>query len=212
MGRKPARRVDSSQAKPNRKVPVTPRLLALIPLAVGINLALGQFAAATSLPLFLDAVGTVLVACLTGLVPALITGAISQLVMTVVSGNATWLAFLPVQLAIAAYAALAARQGMFRTSAWAALAGLGLGVAAATLSWPISYFAFGGVTASGVTVVTTALTGMGMPLGWAVFASSLTNDLLDKTVTFLLVRAVLAGLPSRVAARFPPVERALGRS
>jgi hypothetical protein len=45
-----------------------------------------------------------------------------------------------------------------------------------------------------------------------VYASRLSNDLLDKTVTFLLVRAVLAGLPRRAAARFPPVERALGRS
>jgi energy-coupling factor transport system substrate-specific component len=50
---------------------LAPRLLALIPLAVGINLALGQFAAALSLPLFLDTVGTILVATLTGLWPAL---------------------------------------------------------------------------------------------------------------------------------------------
>src|SRR6185295_17046389 len=97
---------------------------ALIPLAVGINLALGKLAAATSLPLFLDTVGTVLVACLTGLVPALITGVISQLVMTVISGNATWLAFLPVQLGIGAYAALAANRGFFSTTPRAVLAGL----------------------------------------------------------------------------------------
>jgi energy-coupling factor transport system substrate-specific component len=190
---------------------VSPRLLALIPLAVGINLALGQFAAATSLPLFLDAVGTVLVACLTGLVPALITGTVSQIVMTVLSGNGTWLAFLPVQLAIAVYATLAARYGLFRSVGRATLAGLGLGLAAATLSWPISYFAFGGVTAGGVTVVTTLLAGLGVPLQWAVYAASLSNDLLDKTVTFLLVRAVLVGLPLRVTARFPSVERSLGR-
>ncbi len=191
---------------------MSPRLLALIPLAVGINLALGQFAAATSLPLFLDAVGTVLVACLTGLVPALITGVISQVVMTVVSGNGTWLAFLPVQLAIGAYAAFAAHYGLFRSTPRALLAGLGLGFAAATLSWPISYLAFGGVTAGGVTVVTTLLTGMGMPLRWAVYGASLSNDLLDKTVTFLLVRTVLVGLPQRAAARFPAVARALGRA
>jgi energy-coupling factor transport system substrate-specific component len=191
---------------------VSPRLLALIPLAVGINLALGQVAAATSLPLFLDTVGTVLVACLTGLVPALITGAISQVVMTVMSGNATWLAFLPVQLAIAVYAALAVRRGAFRSFPRALLAGLGLGLAAALLSWPISYLVFGGVTAGGVAVVTAALTAAGMPLKWAVLASSLGNDLLDKVVTFLLVRAVLVALPRRTAARFPNVERATGRA
>jgi energy-coupling factor transport system substrate-specific component len=186
--------------------------LALIPLAVGVNLALGEFASATSLPLFLDTVGTVLVACLTGLVPALITGVISQLVMTMISGNATWLAFLPVQLGIGAYAAFAANRSFFSTTPRAVLAGLGLGLLAATVSWPISYFAFGGVTSGGVAVITTALTGLGVSLQWAVYVSSLSNDLLDKTVTFLLVRAVLAGLPRRIAARFPRAERAIGRA
>ena len=38
---------------------LSPRLLALIPLAVGINLALGKFVSAMSLPVYLDTVGTV---------------------------------------------------------------------------------------------------------------------------------------------------------
>ena len=190
---------------------MSPRLLALIPLAVGINLALGKLAAAASLPLFLDTVGTVIVACLTGLVPALITGVLSQVVMAVID-NPTWLAFLPVQLVIGAYATLAARSGTFRSVPLAALAGLGLGLVASTLSWPISYFMFGGVTTSGVTMFTTLFTGMGVPLQWAVYGASLGSDLLDKAVTFVLVRTVLAGLPRRAAARFPLVDRALGRA
>jgi energy-coupling factor transport system substrate-specific component len=191
-------------------VSVTPRLLALIPLAVGINLALGKLVAATGLPIYLDSVGTVLVACLTGLVPALITGAISQVVMSIID-TPTWLAFLPVQLAIGVYAALAARYGLFRSTPRAVLAGLGLGVVGSLISWPISYLVFGGVTVTGVTIVTTALTGLGVPLKWAVLASSLGSDLVDKTVVFLLVRVVLAGLPLRAAARFPEAARALGR-
>ena len=190
---------------------MSPRLLALIPLAVGINVALGVAVSAASLPLFLDTVGTVLVACLAGLVPALLTGLVTQLAMAVGTGNATWLAFLPVHLGIAAYAAMAARYGVFRSAPRAALAGVGLGCVAALLSWPISYFAFGGVTAGGVAAVTAALTGLGFPLQWAVLLSSLINDLLDKTAVFLLVYAVLAGLPRRTAARFPMVARALGR-
>lgn len=193
-------------------VTVTPRLLALIPLAVGVNLALGKFAAVTSLPVFLDTVGTVLIAALVGLYPALLTGVLSQVAFVVTpGGNATWLAFLPVQLAIGAFAAFAARRGLFRSTALAISAGLALGVIAATLSWPISYYAFGGVTSGGVSVVTTVLNGMGVPLNIAVYAASLSNDLLDKTVSFTLVRVVLVSLPRRVAARFPDVQRSLGR-
>jgi len=191
---------------------VTPRLLALIPLAVGVNLALGQFAAAVALPVFLDTVGTILVASLAGLWPALLTGLISQVATTVISGNATWLAFLPIQLMVGAYATLAARQALFRSTGTAVGAGALLGTLAAVLSWPIAYLAFGGVTAGGVTVVTAVLNGAGVPLKWAVLAASLSNDLLDKAVSFLLVRVILASLPSRVAARFPAARRALGRA
>ncbi len=190
---------------------MSPRLLALIPLAVGINLALGKLASALALPIYLDTVGTVLVACLAGLVPALIAGAVSQVVMAMID-NPVWLAFLPVQLAIGAYAAMAARQGAFRSTGRALLFGLGLVLVSSSLSWPIAYYVFGGVTVSGVTMVTAFLTAMGLPLEWAVFFSSVGSDLLDKAVVFLVVRVVLAGLPRRMAARFPMVEQALGRT
>jgi energy-coupling factor transport system substrate-specific component len=188
------------------------RLLALIPLAVGINLAMGQFVAVTHLPLFLDTVGTVLVAALAGPWAAVAAGILSQTVFTVLTGNLIWMWFLPVQIGVALYAGYAARAGVFRSLQWSAMAGLGLGVLAATMSWPISYVVFGGVTAGGVTVVTTVLTGLGVPLKWAVYAASLGTDLLDKFVTFLLVRTLLVSLPTRMASRFPLAARALGRA
>lgn len=195
----------------NRPSVLTPRVLSLMPLAVGINLAMGQFASVTHVPLFLDTVGTVLVAALAGPWVATLTGLVSQVTFTVVSGNSTWLAFLPVQLAVAVYAGYAARFGAFTSVARAVGGGAGLGLLAATISWPISLILFGGVTAGGVTVVTTFLRGIGIPLEWAVLAASLSNDLLDKSVTFLLVRAVLTALPRRLAAGFPEAGRSLGR-
>lgn len=191
---------------------MSPRLLALIPLAVGINLAMGKFAAATSLPLFLDTVGTVLVAALQGPGAAVVTGLVSQTAFTVLDGRLMWMAFLPVQLAVAAYAGFAARRGAFRSVPRAVASGLLLGLIAATLSWPMAFLLFGGVTAGGVTVVTTVLTALGLPLQWAVYAASLSNDLLDKAITFLVVYAVLASLPNRIAARFPAAARARGRA
>lgn len=188
------------------------RLLALIPLAVGINLALGKVASAASLPVFLDTVGTVLVAALVGPAVALVTGAMSQTAFTILDGKLMWMAFLPVQLGVALYAGLAARYRMFASPTRAVVGGLGLGVMAATLSWPISLLLFGGVTASGVTLVTTALTAVGVPLEWAVYGASLGSDLLDKTLTFFLVYVVLEALPSRVAARFPAANRSRGRA
>lgn len=191
---------------------VPPRLLALIPLAVGINLAMGIMVAALSLPLFLDTVGTVMIAALAGPVAAVATGILSQVVFTLFSGNAVWLAFLPVQLAVALYAAFVARRGFFSSVMRAVGSGALLGIIAASLSWPIAYFAFGGVTAGGVAGVTAFLNGLGVPLGWAVYGASLSNDVVDKTVTFLLVRSLLNSLPKRMTARFPLARRSLGQA
>jgi len=193
-------------------IQLSSRLLALIPLAVGINLAMGKFASATSLPVFLDTIGTVLVAALVGPGAAVLTGLVSQTAFTALDGKLMWMAFLPVQLGVALYAGWAAQLGMFRSPWRAAASGLGLGLLAATLSWPISYLLFGGVTAGGVTVVTTVLTALGVPLEWAVYGASLSTDLLDKCVTFLLIYVVLASLPKRMAARFPAANRARGSS
>lgn len=196
--------------KGNSRFRLPPRTLALIPLAVGVNLAMGQFAAVLHLPIFLDTVGTVVVGGLAGPWVAVLTGVVSQVATTVVSGNATWLGFLPVQVAVALYAGYAARYGLFATAWTSIAAGLGLGIIAALMSWPIAYLLFGGVTGSGVTVVTALLTMLGMPLTWSVFVASFASDVVDKMVTFLIVHAVLVTLPRRIAASFPDASRAVG--
>ncbi|MGH7614821.1 MAG: ECF transporter S component, partial [Gemmatimonadales bacterium] len=56
------------------------RLLALIPVAVAISLALSAVVDATGLPLFLDTTGTILATALAGPVIGITTGALTSLV------------------------------------------------------------------------------------------------------------------------------------
>ena len=58
--------------------PVTLRDLVVIRLGVAVNLVIGQVAAALLLPVFLDTVGTVLVAALVGPRAAIVAGLTSQ--------------------------------------------------------------------------------------------------------------------------------------
>ncbi len=183
------------------------RDLVVIRLGVAVNLVIGQVAAVLLLPVFLDTIGTVLVAALVGPRAAIAAGLTSQVLNAVLSGNFTWLPFGLVQIVIALYAAAASRLGAFRSLGWAVSAGVGLGVVAASTSAPISYFLFGGVTAGGVTLVTTVLRGLGAPLPVAVAAASYATDVLDKALVFALVAVVLRSIPSQMAVRFP----ALGR-
>ena len=187
--------------------PVTLRDLVVVRLGVAVNLVIGQIVAALLLPVFLDAVGTILVASLVGWRAALIAGLTSQVLAAVLSGNFAWLPFALVQVVIALYAAAAARLGAFR-SLWTALpAGLLLGALAGGTAAPIAYYVFGGATAGGVTAVTAILRAAGLPLPIAVGISSIGTDLLDKTIAFGLVCVVLRTLPGHLATRFPALAR-----
>jgi energy-coupling factor transport system substrate-specific component len=188
----------------------TPRILALIPVAVALNLATGLVVAELSLPLYLDTIGTVLAAAIAGPVAGVVTGLVSQ-VLTSLLGGYMWLAFAPIQVLIALLAALAAARGGFHSTplamGWGALVGLAAGAASSI----ISYFVFGGVTAGGVTAVTTLLRTMGLSLPQSVVLASIGTDLVDKAIVFLLVALVLAALPRRILGRYPWAVRAVGR-
>jgi energy-coupling factor transport system substrate-specific component len=186
---------------------VTLRDLVLVRLGVAVNLVIGQIVAALLLPVYLDSVGTILVASLVGPRAAIVAGLVSQVLSAVISGNFSWLPFAVVQIVIALYASAAARLGAFRRLGTAAAAGLGLGIVAASCSAPISYFVFGGVTAGGVTVVTTVLRALGAPLGVAVASASYATDVLDKAIACGLVSVILRSLPRTLAARFPALAR-----
>jgi len=186
---------------------VTLRDLVLIRLGVAVNLVIGQIVAALLLPVFLDAVGTMLVAALAGPRAAIVTGLTSQLLAAVLSGNFSWLPFGIVQIVIAVYVAGAARVGVFKRMATALPAGLVLGVLAGATAAPIAYYVFGGATAGGVTALTTALRALGIPLKAAVFTSSISTDLLDKTIAFGLICLILRNMPGHLAGRFPALAR-----
>jgi energy-coupling factor transport system substrate-specific component len=169
----------------------------------------GRVVAELSLPIYLDTLGTMLVAVLVGLYGGLIVGTLAQLLSGMLGGY-FWVAFTPIQWLIALLATAAARRGGFatpwRSIGWGMLCGVACGLGSA----PISYFIFGGVTSTGTTLVSAALQTLGLPLSAAVTISSIGTDVLDKTVAFLVVGMLLRALPKRILGRFPVAARAVG--
>ena len=81
-------------------IPVLPaRTLGLIPIAIIINSVVGEIVGSIGLPLYLDSVGTVLVAALAGPVAGMATGALN---------NVVWGLLNPAALPFAAGAAMRA--------------------------------------------------------------------------------------------------------
>lgn len=84
------------------------------------------------------------------------------------------------------------------------------GVISALISAPITEIFFGGVTGSGSDLLVAAFQQAGSTLTEAVFQQGLIQDPIDKTLTYIVVFALLGTLSRRFTARFPQGERAVG--
>jgi energy-coupling factor transport system substrate-specific component len=177
----------------------------LLSLGVGLNLVLGALVAAFKLPIYLDSLGTVLVAALAGPWAGCLAGGCGVALLGLSSPTA--LAFLPVGAAVGLLAGAAARLGAFGKSWSAGLAGALVGCVCAAISAPISSTLFGGVTGGGTDLMVAVFRAGGLSTLQAAFSQGLTVDPLDKAVTFLLVQTLLQVLPRRAIAAFPLAER-----
>jgi len=93
---------------------------------------------------------------------------------------------------------------------YATVAGAACGIVSALIAAPIAAYVFGGVTGSGTDFLVLVFQQAGSDLRTAVLQQSLISDPIDKTITFLVVYALLGAASRRVTARFPQGERALG--
>ncbi len=87
--------------------------LALIPVAIAINIAIGQIVVLLKLPIYLDSIGTVLVGMLAGPLAGLLTGALSNLIWGLSGLNPTYTPFFYVAAVIGLLA------GIFTQIGWA---------------------------------------------------------------------------------------------
>jgi len=182
--------------------------LVLIPVAIGINIAVGQLIYALKIPLYLDSIGTVLVGVLAGPWAGALTGLLSLMIWGLSGLNPAYTPFAGVAAIIGLLAGLFAESGWMRVWWKVLLAGLITGLVAAAVSAPIAAYVFGGVTGSGTDVVVAMFRGMGLNILPASFAQGVSSDPLDKAASFLIVWLILQALPLRFVARFPRAESA----
>lgn len=94
--------------------------------------------------------------------------------------------------------------------AYVVVGGAICGVISALISAPITEIFFGGVTGSGSDLLVAAFQQAGSTLSDAVLQQGLIQDPIDKTLTYIVVFALLHTLSRRFTARFPQGERAVG--
>jgi energy-coupling factor transport system substrate-specific component len=166
--------------------------LALIPLGIAMNIALGTIIHTLKLPIFLDAVGTITVTLLLGMRSGIAVGVLSFLIGGLLTDPVLpW--FCGTQVVIAVYTHIVARYAGFKSIFRTILSGIGLGVVAAIASAPVIVMLFGGITGSGSSLV---------GIIKSVLLSGLASEPLDKTLQCLLSMWILRGLPKSILQNF----------
>lgn len=181
--------------------------LALIPIAIAINVALGQLVQSVlKMPIYLDSIGTVLAGILLGPLAGAITGLLANIIWGLILAPAA-LPFAAVAAVIGLIAGYAGQYGA--TQSWwkMALFGVLTGIVAAAISAPIAAYVFGGVTGAGTDVLVAMFQSLGASVLGASFAQGTVSDPLDKTITYLIVWAIISALPKRLLARFGNIQQ-----
>jgi energy-coupling factor transport system substrate-specific component len=177
----------------------------LMPVAIAINMAVGQIVATLKLPVYLDSIGTVLVGVICGPWAGALTGALANTILGLTI-NPDFLPWWPVAFIIGLVSGVCANYGLFKNWWKVAITGFLIALFAAMSSVPISLIVYGGITTGGTGLITAFLVESGRGIVQAVFASSFLTEPVDKITTALLAFALIQGLSKRFIARFPRPE------
>lgn len=187
----------------------TPRLI-LIALGAALNFSIGTIVYLIKLPIFLDSIGTILVALLLAplRMPAFLcawaAGWVSLAVSGLINPFLPWFAITDVAIAAVAAVLVVGAAETFRKSplrsipfaARIALCGIVLGIVSAVVSAPVVVYLFGGVTGSGSAFVVAFFLKTGQHLMSAAMLSGLANDPPDKILQVLVAALLYRATPS----------------
>jgi energy-coupling factor transport system substrate-specific component len=177
----------------------------LIPVAIAINIVMGQIVVVLKLPVYLDSIGTMLVGALCGPWAGALTGTLSNIIWGLaIDPNA--FPWWPVAFFIGLVTGFCANAGLFKNWWKVVVTGFLVALTAAIVSTPIAVYLYGGITASGSSFITAYLLQTGQGVLQAVFSTNFLVEPVDKISTALLAFAIIQGLSKRFLARFPRPE------
>lgn len=167
--------------------------LTLVSMGIALNIVGAFIALNLRLPIYLDSVGTIFIACVLGPKYAVLTGVLGSLVSGM-TFDIYSLYFAPVQISTGLLAALMYKKNMLKG------AKTPLGVFLFTLPTSligavISAFLFGGVTSSGSSYIVQILSHFNVPMVVSVFITQVFTDYADKFLAVVLVGLVVKALP-----------------
>ncbi len=162
----------------------------LIPVAIAINVVMGEIVVQLKLPVYLDSIGTVLVGALCGPWAGALTGTLSNIIWGLaIDPNA--FPWWPVAFFICYMSGRMANWGFFKSWWKVVVTGFVVALTAAIVSTPISVYLYGGITASGSSFITAYLLQTGQGMISAVLSTGFLVEPVDKITTSMLAFAIV---------------------
>ena len=170
------------------------RKLTLMAMGISINIIGALIALTLKLPIYLDSIGTILVACLLGPKYAVMTGVCGSLVSGMTFDPYS-LYFAPVQVSTGLFAGVMYNKG-FLNGKKTPLGVFIFTLPTSLISAVIAAYLFGGVTSSGSSYIVQILSNLNVPMVVSVFVTQVCTDYADKFLAVILVALGVSALPS----------------
>ena len=177
--------------------------LTLIPAGIAIDFVGKTVAQLAGLPIFLDTIGTVIVAIIAGPWAGAVTGLLGNTVFALII-RPTALPFGLINMLSGIVAGYLYRRGMFRSFWRIFVSGLIIAAVNTVGAVPIIVFVFGGATGTGADLVTSFFVAAGHKLFAAVLSSQAIISPTDKLITVFIAWAIVLRLPARWRSRSGP--------
>ena len=176
--------------------------LVLIPAAVGINYIGKLFAGILKLPLWLDAIGTVLASMLAGPIVGAICGAINNVIYGFTMDPISFIYALT-SIAIGLSVGIMAYKGWIKNIGMAIVVGLITACVSAVVSTPINIIFWGGQTGNvWGDAVFASLIANNVPAWIASFVDEFIVDVPDKIATVIIAYGLFKGLPKKLTVLY----------
>ena len=169
--------------------------LVLISLCIGINVIGALIAVTLKLPIFLDTIGTFLIAFLFGPIAGIITGILSYLITTM-TFDPYALYFIPSQITVGLLAGIIYKKGGFKKKAIMPFSTLLIAICSAIVAAIASAVVFGGITSSGNSIIIIYLKNMGLGLVPSIFITQILTEFIVKMMIVLLVINIIKAMPN----------------
>ncbi len=182
--------------------PFSTKVVVLIPIAVGINVIGGMLSSVLKLPLFLDTIGTIVIACLASPWVAALCGLLTSVFLALVA-NPVYLPYAAVSVLCGLTVGYLVRAGLFKKIWGVGLIWIVLTLVNAFSAGVVTYFVFGGATGVNATsFLTASLVAATREIFFSVMTSALLENFIDKGISLAIAYIIIRKIPRRFVSQY----------